>query len=85
SFYYICVSFGPDLGISLEGDLDRLLDEAEAEVRDAPGQMKGGSIAEKAFEEQPSQPLLEDAAGPSKESLAQEEDAQVGEKTPSVG
>ncbi|KAL0361475.1 UNVERIFIED_CONTAM: hypothetical protein Sradi_3832000 [Sesamum radiatum] len=69
----------------LEGDLDRLLSKVEAEVRDASGQMKSGCVAEKTFEEKLPQPLLEDAAGPSKESLAQEEDVQVEEKTPSVG
>ncbi|KAL0360884.1 UNVERIFIED_CONTAM: hypothetical protein Sradi_3772900 [Sesamum radiatum] len=74
-----------DLGTSLEGALDHLLGEAKAEVRDAPGQMKSGSAAKKAFEEEPPKPLLEDAAGPSKEFLAQEEDDQVEEKTPNVG
>ncbi|KAL0430560.1 UNVERIFIED_CONTAM: hypothetical protein Sradi_0682000 [Sesamum radiatum] len=63
-----------------EGDLDCLLGEAVAKVRDAPGQMKSGSVAEKSSKEEPPQPLLEDVAGPSKESLAQ-----VEEKTPSVG
>ncbi|KAL0291958.1 UNVERIFIED_CONTAM: hypothetical protein Sradi_7007400 [Sesamum radiatum] len=64
-------------------DLDHLLGEAEVEVRDGPGQMKSGSVAEKALEHP--QALLKDAASPSKESPAQEDDAQVGEKTPSVG
>ncbi|KAL0413150.1 UNVERIFIED_CONTAM: hypothetical protein Sradi_1516700 [Sesamum radiatum] len=56
-------------------DLNRLLGEAEAKVRDAPGQMKSGAIAEKVFEEEPPQPTYEDAASPSKESPGQEEDA----------
>ncbi|KAL0461387.1 UNVERIFIED_CONTAM: hypothetical protein Slati_0026300 [Sesamum latifolium] len=69
----------------LEGDLDRLVGETEAEVRDAPGQMGSGVVAEKAFEEEPPQPMNDDAAGPSKESQAQEDDAQVEENAPSVG
>ncbi|KAL0445592.1 UNVERIFIED_CONTAM: hypothetical protein Slati_1687100 [Sesamum latifolium] len=70
-------------GCFLEEDLDRLLGEAEAEVRGASGQVESGVVEEKIPEELP-QPM-DDAAGPSKESQAQEKDAEVEEKTPSVG
>ncbi|KAL0434230.1 UNVERIFIED_CONTAM: hypothetical protein Slati_2757300 [Sesamum latifolium] len=57
--------------------------EAEAEVRGASGQVESGVVEEKISEEELPQPM-DDAAGPPKESQAQEKDAEVEEKTPSV-
>ncbi|KAL0361501.1 UNVERIFIED_CONTAM: hypothetical protein Sradi_3834600 [Sesamum radiatum] len=62
-------------------DLDRLLGEAEAEVRDAFCQVESGAVEEKIPEEEFSQPVKEGAASPSKESQAQEKGAEVEEKT----
>ncbi|KAL0431291.1 UNVERIFIED_CONTAM: hypothetical protein Sradi_0755100 [Sesamum radiatum] len=62
--YSICVSFDPGLGIYLEGDLDHLLGESEAEVRDVSGQMGSRVVAKKVFEEEPPQPMNEELQVP---------------------
>ncbi|KAL0449068.1 UNVERIFIED_CONTAM: hypothetical protein Slati_1463200 [Sesamum latifolium] len=47
--------------------------------------VESGVVKEKIPEEETPEAMKEDAAGPSKESQAQEKDAEVEEKTPSVG
>ncbi|KAL0420714.1 UNVERIFIED_CONTAM: hypothetical protein Slati_3094300 [Sesamum latifolium] len=68
-----------------EEDLDCLLGEAEAEVRDASSQVESGAAEEKIPKEELPQLIIEDAAGPSKESQGKEENAEVDEKISSVG
>ncbi|KAL0456220.1 UNVERIFIED_CONTAM: hypothetical protein Slati_0961200 [Sesamum latifolium] len=67
--YSACILFDPGRVFFRRGPRSPL-GEAEAEVTDAPGQMGSGVVAKKVFEEEPP---------------AQEEDAQIEEKTPSVG
>ncbi|KAL0399977.1 UNVERIFIED_CONTAM: hypothetical protein Sradi_2341000 [Sesamum radiatum] len=73
------------LPLDSEEDLDHLLGEAEAELRRVAVRIEGGTIEEKVSGEELSQLVMEDVAGPSNESQAQEESAEVGEKAPSVG
>ncbi|KAL0427464.1 UNVERIFIED_CONTAM: hypothetical protein Slati_2921200 [Sesamum latifolium] len=73
----------------LEEDLDRILGEAEVEVRDVAGQIEGGTVGEKVPDESLPQPMMKDVPGPSGESQAQaqaqEKNVEVGEKAPIVG
>ncbi|KAL0367078.1 UNVERIFIED_CONTAM: hypothetical protein Sradi_3597900 [Sesamum radiatum] len=56
------------LGCFAKEDLDRLLGETEAEVRDTPSQVEGGVVAKKILEEELPHPMKDDAAGPLKVS-----------------
>ncbi|KAL0402574.1 UNVERIFIED_CONTAM: Retrovirus-related Pol polyprotein from transposon RE1 [Sesamum latifolium] len=71
--------------VESEEDLDRILGETDAEVRDVIGHIKGGAIEEKVPHESLPKPMMEDVPGPSGEVQVQKKDADVGEKAPVVG